>query len=133
MHAAVDGKGRLAAGFLTPGQASDAGRNGPRIARMSLARGAKEVRADKAYDTDEIVEICAEHEAEAVIPSKANRTVQRSHDAEKYKRRNVVERFFRRIKEHRRLCLRTDKLASAFMSWAWLAAIKDWLTPGRDL
>ena len=116
MHAAVDEKSRLMAGFLTPGQASDAGRNGPRIVRMSLALGAKEVCADKAYDTDEIVEICEGSGAEAVIPSKANRTVQRSHDVDKYKRRNVVERFFRRLKEHRRLCLRTDKLAPTFMS-----------------
>ena len=98
---------------------------------MSLALEAKGICADKAYDTDEIVDLCARANAEAVIPSKANRTVQRSHDAEKYKRRNVVERFFRRLREHRRLCLMTDKLAPVFMSWAWLAAIKDWLAPGE--
>lgn len=98
---------------------------------MALDLGAGEICADKAYDSDRIVDMCERAGAEAVIPSKANRKIQRSHGAEKYRRRNLVERFFRRMKEHRRLCLRTDKLARAFMSWAWLAAIKDWLTPGR--
>ena len=87
------------------------------------------VCGDKAYDSDAMRELLASKGAEAVIPSKANRVSPVSHDKEKYKRRNVVERFFRRIKEHRRLCLRSDKLGRVFMSWAWLASIKDWLRP----
>ena len=120
----------MAAAFITPGHASDAGRDGPRIVKRALARGARAARADKACDSEGMVALRVKSGAEAVIPSKANRWVPRSRDKEKYKERNRVERFFRRLKERRRLCLRTDNLARVFMSWAWLASIKDGLSPG---
>jgi transposase len=125
---AVDSDGRLRAAILTPGQASDTP-VGPKLARKAMAKGAKTVCGDKAYDSDAMRSLLADNEVEAVIPSKANRVEPISHDEEKYRRRNLVERYFRRIKEHRRLCLRSDKLGRVFMSWAWLASIKGWLVP----
>ena len=118
-------------GLLTPGQASDTP-VGPKLARKAMALGAGAVAGDKAYDSDKMREALALGGAEAVIPSKANRKVPISHDPEKYRRRNLVERLWRRMKEHRRLCLRSDKLGRVFMSWAWLFGIKDWLRPEGD-
>ncbi len=115
-------------GILTPGQASDTPL-GPKIARKAMAKGAKAVGADKAYDSDKMRDELARGGAEAVIPSKANRKIPEGHDPEKYRRRNLIERLWRRMKEHRRLCLRSDKLGRVFMSWAWLFGIKDWLRP----
>jgi transposase len=51
------------------------------------------VLADKAYDSDKILEKIKEMGAIAVIPPKSNRTVQREYDKDYYKERNLVERF----------------------------------------
>ena len=115
-------------GLLTPGQASDTP-IGPRLACKAMALGAKAVGGDKAYDCDKMRSVLAKAGVEAVIPSKANRKLPISHDHKKYKQRNLVERLCRRMKEHRRLCLRSDKLGRVFMSWVWLFGVKDWLRP----
>ena len=128
LHGACDERGRMRVGLLTPGQASDTPM-GPKLARKAMALGAKVVGGDKAYDSDKMRSVLAKAGAEAVIPSKANRKIPIGHDPEKYKRRNLVERLWRRIKEHRRLCLRSDKLGRVFMSWVWLFGIKNWLRP----
>jgi transposase len=83
--------------------------------------------ADKAYDTDAIIEHLAANEIQAVIPPKSNRIVQRSFDQHLYKNRNLVERFFCRIKHFRRIATRYDKLAERFASFVALAAAIIWL------
>ena len=136
LHGACDERGRMRVrvrvGLLTPGQASGTP-IGPKLACKAMALGAKAVGADKAYDSDKMRSVLAKEGAEAVIPSKDNRKIPIGHDQDKYKRRNLVERLCRRMKEHRRLCLclclRSDKLGRVFMSWVWLFGIKDWLRP----
>ena len=49
-------------------------------------------------------------------------------DAEDYKNRNVVERFFNRIKHWRGIASRFDKYAVVYRGGIILAAIVDWLT-----
>jgi len=49
--------------------------------------------------------------AQATIPPRNNRIVQRTYDHPIYKDRNLVERFFNRIKQFRRIATRYDKLA----------------------
>jgi transposase len=44
-----------------------------------------------------------------------------------YRERNVVERLVGRLKEHRRLAIRYDKLASSYLAFVHLAAIPLWL------
>ena len=128
LHGACDKRGRMRVGLLTPGQASGTP-IGPKLACKAMALGAKAVGADKAYDSDKMRSVLAKEGAEAVIPSEDNRKIPIGHDQDKYKRRNLVERLCRRMKEHRRLCLRSDKLGRVFMSWVWLFGIKDWLRP----
>jgi transposase len=53
---------------------------------------------------------------EAVIPSKRNRRVQRPYDIDLYKERNIIERFFNKLKEFRRVATRYDSCSST--SWA---------------
>lgn len=47
--------------------------------------------ADKAYDTDALLEALKEAQIEAVIPPKANRTVHRHYDEHVYKERHLIE------------------------------------------
>jgi putative transposase len=53
--------------------------------------------------------------------------VQTPYDAELYKERNVIERFFNKLKQFRRLATRYDKLLANFMGFVKLAAIAIWL------
>lgn len=83
---------------------------------------------DKAYDSDAV---CAKIESQggrAVIPSKSNRKVQRAIDTEAYKRRNIIERFFCRIKQFRRIATRYDKLAMRYASFVLIASAIIWGT-----
>ena len=127
-HAAVSDCGHLLGGVLTPGQASD-NALGARLCRMVAALAPKAICGDKAYGSKAIREQIHKIGAECVIPSKNNQKVQIPHDKTQYKKRNRVERYFGRLKNWRRICLRTDKLAVAFASWIWLVSALDWLSP----
>ena len=83
--------------------------------------------ADKGYDADHLADRIAENGAQVVIPPKRNRKVQRPYDAELYKERNRIERFFTKLKQFRRVATRYDKLLANFMGFVKLAAIAIWL------
>jgi putative transposase len=56
-----------------------------------------------------------------------NRKVQRSYDIDLYKERNIIERFFNKLKQFRQVATRYDKLLANFMGFVKLAAIAIWL------
>ena len=85
------------------------------------------VLADKAYDTDPLLVYIAGKKAKAVTPPRRNRTTQRDFDRHQYRNRNVIEQFFARLKQFRRIATRFDKLASRFSSFVALAATFIWL------
>lgn len=89
---------------------------------------AKAILADKGYDSDAVVEKIEAAGAIAVIPSKSNRKVQRPHDKELYKERNLVERFFNRLKHWRGLATRYEKTAESYLAMVHLACARLWLT-----
>ena len=88
---------------------------------------ANAVLADKGYDANHVLEYLAQHQIEAVIPPKANRVEQRGYDRHAYKDRNVVERFFCRLKQFRRIATRYEKLARNFFGMLSLACAYIWL------
>ena len=59
--------------------------------------------------------------------TKRNRKLKRPYDAELYKERNVIERFFNKLKQFRRVATRYDKFLVNFMGFVKLAAIAIWL------
>lgn len=104
---------------LTAGQESDVGQAGALLA----GREPEAVVADKGYDKDALVEAIEARGAEAVIPSRKNRTEQRAIDPHKYRGRNVVERFWARAKQFRRVATRYEKKAANYLAFAWVAAL----------
>lgn len=66
-------------------------------------------------------------QAAVVIPPKRNRKDQRTYDTDLYKERNIIERFFSKLKQFRRVATRYDKLLANFMGFVKLAAIAIWL------
>lgn len=75
--------------------------------------------ADKAYDADPLIDSLAQREITPVIPPKSNRKIKRDCDFALYRERNLIERFFNKIKHFRAIATRYDKLARNF-----LAAVK---------
>ena len=82
--------------------------------------------ADKAYGSAKIRCQIADEGALAVIPSKSNERRPIPHDANLYAQRNVVERFFCKMKDMRRLATRFEKKARNFLSMVQLFAIRCW-------
>ena len=82
---------------------------------------------DKGYDADHLHHKIADTGSIIVIPPKRNRKVQRPYDRDLYKERNLIERFFAKLKQFRRVATRYDKLLVNFMGFVKLAAIVIWL------
>jgi transposase len=85
------------------------------------------VLADKGYDSDAIIEMIEAMKAEVVIPPKANRKVQREYDRDFYKERHLVECFFNKLKQFRRVFSRFEQLARNFMAFVQFACMLIWL------
>ncbi|WP_370866949.1 IS5 family transposase [Cupriavidus neocaledonicus] len=123
IHALVDGLGMLARFRLTGGQAGDSPEALPLLDELKPAS----LAADKAYDSNAILQHLESAGIQAVIPSRANRLEQRPLDEHLYASRNLVERFFCRIKQFRRVATRYDKLSERFSSFVALAAAFIWI------
>ena len=117
----VDKKGRPIKLKLTAGQASDVASAPELIA--DLPEEAMLI-ADKGYDANALREAVAERGAWANIPPKANRKDPIRFSKYLYKARNLIERFFNKIKHFRRIATRYDKLAENFLAALKLAAVR---------
>lgn len=122
----MDGVGRLLAVLLSPGQASDH-MYAPMLADSAASKGVLTVMGDKGYDSDKLRGQLSSEGIEPVIPARSNRRNRRPFDRERYKQRNLVERFIGQIKENRRVATRYDKKASHYEAFVVLAALKNWL------
>lgn len=80
------------------------------------------VIADAAYDCAELRDWLGERRLRIVIPNRSNRKKPYPFDASTYKRRNVAERTFCRLKDFRRLATRFDRLDQAFLATLCIAA-----------
>ena len=104
--------------MLTPGQDHDLTCAEPLLENADP----RALIGDKAYDADPLLDTLAQREITAVIPPKANRKVQRECDYALYCERNLVERFFNKIKHFRAIATRYDKLARNFLAGVQLAS-----------
>ncbi len=84
---------------------------------------AEAVIADKGYDANKLEAKITEQGSEGVIPPKRNRKSPRAYDKDLYKERNLIERFFAKLKQFRRVATRYDKLLVNYMGFVKLAAI----------
>jgi len=116
----VNGAGRVVRLILTPGQAGDA----PRAPALLAGLRPRRVVADTAHDSDAIRALVRRMRARACIKPNPTRKRTVRYDRERYKRRNVIERFFGSLKRgFRRVATRYEKKAENYMGFAWLAAV----------
>lgn len=118
IHALVDALGNPANLRLTPGQDHDLA--GAAALLENADPGA--LIGDKAYDADALIDTLKQRAITPVIPPRANRKAPRECDFVLYRERNLVERFFNKIKHFRAIATRYDKLARNFLAGVQLAA-----------
>ena len=116
----ADDCGRPIAFALTPGNVADISMALPLLTAVAPP---KRLIADKAYDVESLRRWLKERRAKAVIPSTASRTVPYPLDRAAYRRRNLIERLFGRLKNWRRLATRYDRLARNYVAALALVAI----------
>jgi transposase len=124
IHAVVDTNGLPVRVALTAGEAHDNRLAGRLLSR--LQSGAM-LLADRGYDADWIRTLAAERGAWANIPPRRNRNDPICFSPYLYRARNLVERFFNKIKHCRRVATRYDKLAANYLAFVQLASIRLWL------
>ena len=76
----------------------------------------------KAHDADPLIDTLTQRGITSVIPPKANRRMPRACDFALYCERNLIERFFNKIKHFRAIATRYDKLAKIFLAGVQLAS-----------
>lgn len=78
--------------------------------------------ADKAFDSNHIIAELNERGAQVVISQHPRRTKPIKIDAEIYKWRHLIENFFCKLKEFKRIAMRADKTDQSFEAAIYLAA-----------
>lgn len=124
IHALVDANGLPIVLKLTAGQAHD----GRSAADMLDTVGPGDVLlADRAYDADALRLEMAARGVWANIPPMPNRKRRPVFSAFLYRYRNLVERFFNKLKQFRSVATRYDKRDDNFLASVQLASIRIWL------
>jgi transposase len=124
VHAVVDANGLPLRLCLSPGEAHD-----NRLCRVLLAglQPKTTVLADRGYDADWIRALVSEQGGWANVPPKRNRRYPICFSPYLYRSRNLVERFFNKIKQCRRIATQYDKRGANYLAFVKLASIRIWL------
>ena len=124
IHALVDANGLPIALKLSEGQAHD----GRSAADILAAIGPDQILvADRAYDSDAIRDALAERGAWANIKPLARRINIPAFSAFLYRYRNLVERFFNKLKHFRAIATRFEKHDANYVAVVKLAATRIWM------
>jgi transposase len=121
--ALVDSRGRAVSLSLHPGQRNDVRTMDQHVC---LLRG-RTLVTDKGFDADGLRARVHYFGGATCIPRRQKCGGGRPFRRRLYRRRHRVENFFCRIKRHRRLSTRYDKLAVTFFAFVQVAAVIDWL------
>ena len=113
---------------LSPGNAGDApeGRKLLNTLENSSWDGVN-VIMDKAYEGDETRQLVFDLGMEPVVPPKSNRVAPWNYSEAIYRKRNEIERLFRRLKGFRRIFSRFEKLDVMFTFFILASLISDTL------
>ena len=116
--ALTDALGNLVRFELLPGQRFDTVGVEPLLEGIEFGA----LIADKAFDSNAIIADLDERGAKVVISQHPRRTKPLPLDAEMYKWRHLIENFFCKLKEFKRIAMRADKTDHSFKAMIHLAA-----------
>ncbi|WP_429594471.1 IS5 family transposase [Sphingomonas zeicaulis] len=123
LHALVDADGRPVSLRLTGGQVHDAREAEALI--ETIPEGAT-LLGDKGYDSTGIRDAAAARNIWANIPNRSNRKQRFGFSPWLYRQRNLVERFFNRIKQFRGIATRYEKDAANYLAAIKLICVRLW-------
>ncbi len=115
-HAVVDGLGNPVRIKLTGGNVHDMVPSYELMADID----AEQFLADRAYDTDKIIEIAESKGAEVIIPLKKTERFREKLIDTSIKERHLVECFFAKIKSYRRVSTRYENSPAVTTQWCLL-------------
>ena len=110
---------------LSPGQAHDAPEGRKLLTRLGLKEQTPYRLMDRAYEGNETRQLALALGFTPVVPPLSTRVAPWKYDREMYKRRNEIERLFRRLKGFRRIFSRFEKLDVIFLGFLSFALIFD--------
>ena len=116
--ALTDSLGCLVRFILLPGQRFDSIGVPPLIQGLDF----EGLIADKAFDSNSIIAELNERGAKIVISQHPRRTKPIAIDTEIYKWRHLIENFFAKLKEFKRIAMRAEKTDQSFSALIYLAA-----------
>ena len=125
IHALVDACGLPILLKLTEGQAHD-GRSAEDMLG-TLGRGDVLLIADRAYDSDALRQNLAARGAKANVKLMPNRVNLPPFNKRLYRKRNLVERFFNKLKHFRAIATRYDKTPENYLASVKLASLRIWM------
>ena len=124
IHALVDANGLLVVLKLTPGQAHDG------KSAQDMLNGLTEgqiLLVDRAYDSNALREAMDKQGAWACVKPISTRKGPPAFSSFLYRYRNLVERFFNKLKHFRAVATRFEKLPENYLALVKLAAVRIWL------
>jgi transposase len=110
---------------LSPGQAHDAPEGRKLLESLGGPDRPMHLIMDRAYEGDETRQLALDLGFKPVVPPKSNRITAWHYSKAIYKRRNEIERLFRRLKGFRRIFSRFEKLDVMFTAFIHFALIAD--------
>ena len=124
INAMVDDRGLPVAITLSPGQASD---KAAVAALLALHPRPGDVVADRGYDARAVLDLIEAHGGRGHIPTQRDRKVQRSVDPALYRQRNLIERFFNKLKHFRKVATRYEKTARNYLAAILIVSARLWM------
>jgi transposase len=124
IHALVDAEGLPIALKLSEGQAHDGRSASDMLAALSQGQI---LLADRAYDSNALRQSLAERGAWANIKPMTRRRNKPAFSPFLYRYRNLVERFFNKLKHFRAVATRYDKRADNYLAGVKLASARIWM------
>ena len=116
--ALTDALGNLVRFELMPGHRFDTVGVAPLIEGVSFGG----LIADKAFDSNHIIADLNERGAKIVISQHSRRTKPLPLDEDLYKWRHLIENFFCKLKEFKRIAMRADKTDQSFEAMIYLCS-----------
>ena len=130
IHALVDAMGLPIVLKLTAGQAHD-GRSAEDM--FDTVRTGNILLADRAYDSNALRARLAKRGAWGNIRAMSRRVDPPAFSASLYKKRNLVERFFNKLKHFRAVATRYDKRDDNYLASVKLASLRIWLRSNESM
>ena len=130
IHALVDAEGLTIALKLTEGQAHDGKSAQDMLQQMQASQI---LLADRAYDSDAMRQALAERGAWANVKPMPNRKNVPAFSPYLYRYRNLVERFFNKLKHFRAVATRYDKRADNYLAGVKLASVRIWMRANESM